>query len=411
MTKSTGESKLGFNRRGFLKGAAAGVATGAAAVIAPIRGSQAQQPNQTDTGATLASGVAEPTAAQIERDSGNVQPAASVRAVVAPGSDLMVDVLRDLGVEYVASNPGSSFEGLQETIINYGTPPNEMPEFITALHEMSAVDMAHGYGKAEGKLMVALLHGTLGIQNSAMAIYQAYYDRTPVLLIAGRDDTFIQSHTADDMAAMVRSFTKWDAQPHTLDGALTALQQAYNLAMTPPCAPTLVVLDTELQKEEAQGKTAPPAPPLRVRGIDTSQAREIARDLVSAENPRIRVGRLRTPEGVQWAVELAELLGASTSTTATLDPMSFPQRHPLCGPGSDAAYDFILGLEADGAQASITGPHIRTIDDRDPMNIGFGGNREGVQPRYRPPAEPGANDITADAEASEWCLPDCCGNL
>ena len=93
----------------------------------------------------------------------------------------MVQVLRDLGIEYVAANPGSSFEGIQESIINYGNPPNVKPEFITALHEESSVTMAHGYGKATGKPMCALLHGTIGIQHAAMSIYQAYYDRTPAL--------------------------------------------------------------------------------------------------------------------------------------------------------------------------------------------------------------------------------------
>ena len=129
----------------------------------------------------------------------------------------MVQVLKDLGIEYVAGNPGSSFEGLQESIINYGNSPDRMPEFITALHEESAVTMAHGYGKATGKPMCALLHGTIGVQHAAMSIYQAYYDRTPVLLIAGRDLGFIAAHSANDMAGMVRSFTKWDAQPKTLE--------------------------------------------------------------------------------------------------------------------------------------------------------------------------------------------------
>ena len=149
----------------------------------------------------------------------------------------MVQTLKELGIEFVASNPGSSFEGLQESIVNYGSPPNFMPEFITALHEETAVDMANGYAKAEGKPMCALLHGTIGLQHSAMAIYQAYYAGTPLLLIAGRDDGFIQAHTANDMAAIVRSFTKWDAQPATLAGCLDALQEAYRQAVTPPTGP------------------------------------------------------------------------------------------------------------------------------------------------------------------------------
>ena len=57
----------------------------------------------------------------------------------------MIQILKNLEIEFVAANPASSFEGLQESIVNYGSQPNTMPELITALHEESAVDMAHGY--------------------------------------------------------------------------------------------------------------------------------------------------------------------------------------------------------------------------------------------------------------------------
>src|SRR5262249_59428400 len=155
------------------------------------------------------------------------------------------------------------------------------------MHEECGGAMGQGYGKAEGKPMIALLHGTIGVQHAAMSIYQAYYDRTPVLMIAGRDEGFIEAHTAHDMAAMVRSFTKWDAQPKTLEESLTALQRAYNEAITPPMAPTLVVLDTELQKEEAREMKVPAYRPPQVTGIDAARAREIAKGLLEAQNPRL----------------------------------------------------------------------------------------------------------------------------
>jgi acetolactate synthase I/II/III large subunit len=314
----------------------------------------------------------------------------------------MVQVLRDMNLEYVAANPGSSFEGLQESLINYGNPPNKTPELITALHEESAVTMGHGYGKAEGRPMVALLHGTVGLQHASMAVYQAYYDKTPILMIAGRDQGFIAAHTANDMAAMVRSFTKWDAQPKTLEESLTALQRAYNEAITPPMGPTLVVLDTELQKEEAREVKAPAYQPPQISGIDSSQAGEIAKALLAAQNPRIAVGRLRTPQGVKSAVELAELVGASTSTSATNGPMSFPQRHPLCGPGASTTYDYTLGLEAAGAQASIAGPGLATLLGRDTAGVGFGGIAPGSGTRGNGNGAAAQNNpaIQADAEAS-----------
>ena len=351
-------------------------------------------------------GAPSPTQRQLERDVGTSPPVPE-RAVRRPGSDLMVQVLHDLGIEFVAANPASSFEGLQESIINYGDGrnhrPNEMPEFITALHEESSVDMAHGYAKAEGRPMAALIHGTIGLMHASMAIYQAYHTQTPVVLIVGRDDTnFHRAQSANDLAGIVRAFTKWDSHPRTLADALAAIQECYRQAVTPPCGPAVVVLDTELQKMEA-GDLEPPAfEPPRILGVGEADARAIARALIGANNPRIAAGRFRTPAGIRSAVELAELVGASTSTRAWIEPMSFPQGHPLCGPGSDTDYDFTLGLETAGAQASIIGPHRKHLEGRDETGIGFGLVREPPTPVWGPYAPPkrGDNDITADAEIS-----------
>jgi len=396
--------KFAVNRRGFLKGAAT-AAAGAAAIATHVPESDAQTPpagpGRSNTPAPP------PNAAQLERDAGAVRPPAggNARAAVRPGSDLMVQVLRDLGIEYVAANPGSSFEGIQESIINYGNPPNVMPEFITALHEESSVTMAHGYGKATGKPMCALLHGTIGIQHAAMSIYQAYYDKTPALLIAGRDLGFIAAHSANDMAGMVRSYTKWDATPKTLEESLVAIQRAYTEAITPPCAPTMVVIDIDLQKEEAGTLKVPAYQPPKISGIDPGQAREIAKGLLDAQNPRIAVGRLRTPDGVRLAVQLAELVGASTSTAATQGPMSFPQRHPLCGPGANTSYDFTLGLEQPGT-VGLVGPSLATLLSRDSTNIGFGGIAPGVSRAGgagrggRGGGAPAGRTVDIDAEAS-----------
>ncbi len=395
--------KASVNRRGFLKKAAVGAAAGATALVANLPTTEAEaQPQLAQAGGRGGAGAAPaPTPEQLARDAGNVRPPAQVRAVNRPGSDLMVQVLKDLGIEYVAANPGSSFEGFQESVINYGNPCNVAPEWITALHEESSVTMAHGYGKAEGKPMAAALHGTIGIQHAAMSIYQAYHGRVPILMIAGRDIPFIAQHSAADMGGIVRSFTKWDALPKTLPESLTALQEAYRQAITPPMGPTLVVLDIELQKEEAGNLQVPKYTPPTFSTVDATQTKEIATGLVNASNPRIAVGRMRTPQGVSLAVELAELLGATTSTSATGGPMSFPQRHPLQGPGANTAYDYTLGLETGGAQASITGPSLATItDQRDLAKIGFNGIQGAGGGGRGGRGGGNANAITADAEAS-----------
>ncbi len=393
------KSKTSVGRRGFLKNAA-GAAAGAAALVTSTPLVEAQAPRGA-ANAVPSGSVPAPTDAQIERESGNIRPPVEVRKITRPGSDLMVQTLRELGIEYAAANPGSSFEGFQESVINYGNPPNVMPEWITALHEESAVTMAHGYGKAEGKPMLAALHGTIGIQHAAMSIYQAYYDRVPVVMVAGNDVDFIPAHTAIDMAGMVRSFTKWDAEPKTVQDALVAIQRAYNEAITPPLGPTLVVLSSEIQKENSPNVQIPTYKPPQFLTIDATAAREMAKNLLAAQNPRIEVGRLRTPEGVKQAVELAELVGACTSTTAAQGPMSFPQRHPLCGPGASTTYDYALGLETGGAQAAIIGPGLKEVAAaRDITHIDFGGISTPARGTFAARRQKMATPMTADAEAS-----------
>ncbi|MDA1372544.1 MAG: thiamine pyrophosphate-binding protein [Proteobacteria bacterium] len=386
-------------RRGFLKGAATGAA---ALAVSPV--AKAQQPSSYQASFTA------PSYQQIQRDTGLVEPPTEDRSVVRPGSDLMVQALKDMGIEFVASNNGSSFEGIQESIANYGTPPNHMPEYITALHEESSVDMANGYAKAEGKPMAAMLHGTLGIQHASMAIFQAYNTGTPMILIVGRDEGFIQAHTANDMVGMIRSFTKWDSHPKTLPGCIDALHEAYRQAVTPPTGPTVIVIDMELQKEEARDFQVPPFRPAKIGGVDNATARDIARALFNANNPRLKTGMFRTPDGVQAAVQLAELIGASASTTAMGGPMGFPQRHPLCGPGADTSYDYELGLESGSANISLRRPGITSLTaERDVMGIGFGSLRAdyvAAPPGSEP--TPGSQNqqqnrgtvLTVDAEAS-----------
>jgi acetolactate synthase I/II/III large subunit len=404
---SADDGSPGIDRREFLKGAATGAAA-AVVAVSPARAQSAGLVDDSARGTPVA--VPAPTPASLARDTGSVSPPPlPVATVNRPGSDLMVQTLKELGIEFVAANPGSSFEGLQESVVNYGDPPNTMPEWITALHEESAVDMADGYARAEGKPMCVMLHGTIGLQHAAMAIYQAYYGGTPILLIAGRDDGFIQAHTANDMGAIVRGFTKWDSQPKTLPECLEALQEAYRQAITPPTGPALVVIDTELQKQDGASLAVPRYRPPLIPGIDPATARDLAERLLSAANPRIAVGHLRTPEGVRQAIELAELVGAATSTAATSGPMSFPQRHPLCGPGAGPGagtrYDFALGLETDSPDIALVGPRVAAIAPaRDRAGIGFGGLR--ANHRAAPAAggnganRPAGRRIAIDAEAS-----------
>ena len=232
----------------------------------------------------------------------------------------MVDIIKSLGVPYVCGNPGSSFRGLQESIVNYGN--NTQPEFLTCLHEESAVAMAHGYAKIEGKPLVVLAHGTVGLQHASMAIYNAYVDRVPVYLVLGNtlDATMRQQgyewwHSVQDASAMVRDYVKWDDTPASLPHFGESAVRAYKIAMTPPYGPVVIVADTELQE-----RPIPEGENLRVPKLtlasppqgDSGAVAELARLLVGAANPVLIADKLaRTPAGMQHLVELAELLQAA----------------------------------------------------------------------------------------------------
>lgn len=340
--------KLSVNRRNFLKSAAVtGAAAGAAALV-PGAGSASAQQTAVPALAT----------APVPPREADPPPDVEVLTIDRPGGDFMVDVIKSLDFEYIASNPGSSFRGIHESIINYGG--NVSPEFLTCCHEESSVAMAHGYFKAEGKPMAVLLHGTVGLQHAAMAIYNAYCDRVPVYLLAGNtlDATMRRpgvewAHSVQDAAAMVRDYIKWDDLPVSLPHFAESAIRGYKIAMTPPMMPVLVVIDGGLQEDPISDEVTSR---LRIPKLtlatapqgDAGAVAEAARLLVNAQNPVIVADRLaRTPAGMARLIELAEALQAPVIDQG--GRMNFPSRHPLNQSSGGRALlanaDVILGLE------------------------------------------------------------------
>ncbi len=344
--------KRSVDRRDFLKSAAV---TGAAAF--DFGQARLPVPGATPAPPAPAAAPAQATAPTPPRET---DPLANVEVLTTdrPGGDFMVDVIKSLDFEYVAANPGSSFRGIHESIVNYGG--NAAPEFITCCHEESPVAMAHGYFKAEGKPMAVLCHGTVGMQHAAMAIYNAYCDRVPVYIMAGNtlDATLRRpgvewAHSVQDAAAMVRDFIKWDDLPISLPHFAESAVRAYKIAMTPPMMPVLLVLDGGLQEDpivpEISSRLRVPrltraSPP---QG-DSGAVAEAARLLVAAQNPVIVADRAaRTPDGMARLIELAEALQAPVVNQG--GRMNFPSRHPLNQSANArqlvANADVILGLE------------------------------------------------------------------
>lgn len=344
MARKTG---TGVDRRKFLAGAAV---AGAASAI-PAVGANAQAANPPS-----AAFVRRPSTAAAQAEmAGNVT--ASPGTLSGPaGSDFMVDVLKSVDMDFVFSNPASSARGIHESIVNYGS--NKKPEFITCLHEESAVAMTHGYFKVAGKLAGALCHGTVGLQHAAMAVYNAWCDRAGSFIMVGnrmdadtRQPGVPTIHAVQDPGSLIRDFTKWDDNPQSLQHFAESAVRAYKIAMTPPHEPVLLALEEKLQ-EDAIPKGPRPlvipklnmvAPP----SGDPNAVREAARLLAMADNPVIVVDRLaRTPAGVKRLVEFAETLNAPV--VDQLGRMNMPNNHHLCVIGAGNLIensDCILGLE------------------------------------------------------------------
>ncbi|TMH70635.1 MAG: thiamine pyrophosphate-binding protein [Betaproteobacteria bacterium] len=169
------------------------------------------------------------------------------------GSDAIAAVLRTLDIPFLALNPGASYRGLHDSIVNY--LGNTRPQMLLCLHEESAVAIAQGYAKASDRMMGAVVHSNVGLMHASMAIFNAWCDRAPMLVLgatgpwdaAKRRPWIDWIHTASDQAALVRDYTKWDNQPASVPAAYDALLRAAQMATTAPRGPVYVNLDAGLQ--------------------------------------------------------------------------------------------------------------------------------------------------------------------
>src|SRR2546421_6683879 len=191
----------------------------------------------------------------------NLSPTVRAEAPVAGpeqkeiwGSDAIAAVLRTLDIPYIALNPGASYRGLHDSLVNY--LGNSRPQMLLCLHEESAVAIAHGYAKVTGRAMAAAVHSNVGLMHATMAMFNAWCDRMPVLVIGAtgpvdatkRRPWIDWIHTARDQGAIVRNFTKWDDQPASPAAAREALLRGAWLANTTPMGPVYINLDAEMQE-------------------------------------------------------------------------------------------------------------------------------------------------------------------
>jgi thiamine pyrophosphate-dependent acetolactate synthase large subunit-like protein len=309
-----------------------------------------------------------------QRDSAKLQSAsdADIAAIDRPvragvntagfGSDVVADALRALDIPYIALNPGASYRGLHDSLVNY--LGNERPQILLCLHEESAVAIAHGYAKVTGKAMAAAVHSNVGLMHATMAFFNAWCDRMPMVVLGAtgpvdatkRRPWIDWIHTARDQGALVRGYTKWDDQPASPVAAREAVLRAGWIANTAPRGPTYVNLDAEMQ----EAKLTEPVPPIDAKRYMPEVASAAPADVVNkaadllrkANHPVMLAGRVsRDLDAWNARVALAERLGARVVTDLKVGA-AFPTDHPLhAGPPgtmvlAPAAADAIRSADA-----------------------------------------------------------------
>jgi acetolactate synthase-1/2/3 large subunit len=262
---------------------------------------------------------------------------AASRAKGRWASEVIVDLLHAYDLPHAAINPGASYRGLHDSIVNYG---RNRPTMMLCQHEETAVQIAHGYAKASGEPMVAILHNLVGLLHANMAIYYAYIDRAPIFIVGATgpmDETKRRPridwiHTAQGQGEAVRNYTKWDYQPHTIDGVPEAFARAYAVMMTEPRGPIYMCYDAWLQEQKLDHEV--PLPPRHAAKVPTRLApdrAELARAaefVAQARKPVIIAEYVgREAGGFHALVELAETAGIPVYDVDSR--LNFPTRHPL----------------------------------------------------------------------------------
>lgn len=254
-------------------------------------------------------------------------------------SDLLIDILQKLGIEYVAMNPGATFRALHDSLVQYGG--NKNPELVLCCHEEIAVAIAEGYFRANGKPMAVMVHDMVGLQHATKAIFEAWVERIPMIIIGGTGPFSVEErrpgidwiHTSKSNANLVREYVKWDDEPVDVAGAVESILRGYKIAMTPPMGPVYLCYDILLQEkklESGQMNTPnvdhfkPPTPPQ----IEGKALSKIAESLVSARLPIIIADRIGQDEtSYSHLVQLAELLSIPVIDKGSC--LSFPNTNEL----------------------------------------------------------------------------------
>jgi len=240
-----------------------------------------------------------------------------------------------------------------------------------------------GHAKASGETATCVVHDLVGLMCASVSVFDAWIDRVPILMFGGsgpqdpaRRRPIDWTHTASMQCDLIKPFSKWTAEPTTLQATVDTMLRANKIASSKPQGPTYVSLDLGIQEQDdLEGLIIPDAtlerfqPPAPMAA--NAEAIESAVDmLLAAENPLIVGGRFGRDVGVtEILAELVELSGAAYIEDRAV--VCMPTFHPQNLNGDNElrkTADLVLAIDCVDT-TTVMAAHNRDVRGRDGQKI------------------------------------------
>src|ERR1700728_3642883 len=205
----------------------------------------------------------------------------------------ILDLLRSHHLTTWFGNPGSSELTLLEDF------PDDF-RYVLGLQEMVPVGMADAYAQITGRPALVNLHTAPGMGNAQGQLYNAFVNKTPLIVTAGNQRRTMQNQycllTTPEPTTTPKPFVKWAAEPAIASEAPAVLARAIHLATTPPMGPVFVSLPMDDMPIELTDEQLADIDVVRDRtvthatGFPTELAEQVAARLDAATSPAIVVG-------------------------------------------------------------------------------------------------------------------------
>ena len=244
------------------------------------------------------------------------------------GSEVLLDVLKSEGVEYIFGNPGTTELALIDSLV-------ETPEikYIWGLQEATVVAMGDGYAKASGKPGFINLHTAGGLGHGMGNLLNASISGTPLVITAGQQDTrhiLTDPLLSGDLVGIASRAVKWGQELTKADQIPTLLRRAFHDCVAAPTGPVFLSLPMDIMEEMTSVDTGE-------RSIIDTHITGGSLETLSRYLTNVRPGKVAIIAGDEVAsskagpevVELAECLAAPVFGSSFPSCIPYQTSHPL----------------------------------------------------------------------------------